>query len=316
MANTSEFSGVTHFGKDTPNKIIKTSLMEFFNWGFLQIRAFVDVSISASGLYGGNQSVLRPVKDPNYTNGRVWEGFRQNWVWESGLNSSPIAVSGVYVSGTFYPTSGSSLPHIIDYPRGRVIFNSPIPTGSPVKAEYSYKYINVVDADTVPFFQELQTNSLRIDSEQFGQFASGDLFKIGDTRLQPPIVAIEVPSQTSFRPYEIGHGSWATKHILCHVITEDGGQVADKIADIISMQEERAIFGIDTNKLATDNKFPLTYSGTIASGAMTYPQMTSGEYRWKQMYITEAEITNSQRLSTRLHISTVRLEVDVVLDIP
>lgn len=316
MANTSEFSGVTHFGKDTPNKIIKTSLMEFLNWGFLQIGAVVNATLSSSGLYGGNQSTLRPVRDPNYTNGQVWEGFRQNWVWESGLNNNPIAISGVYVSGSFYPTSGSSLPHIIDYPRGRVIFTSPIPTGSPVKVEHSYKYINVVDADTVPFFQNLQTNSFRIDSEQFSQFASGDLFKIGDTRLQPPIVAVEVPNQTSYKPYEIGHGSWAKKRILCHVISEDGGQTADKIADIISMQEERVIFGIDTNKLATDNKFPLNYNGSIASGAMTYPQMISGDYRWKQMYIIGAEITNSQRLTPKLHISTVNLEIDVVLDIP
>jgi hypothetical protein len=320
MSNTSEFIGVSFFGKDTPNQMIKTSLMEFLNWGFLQIGAYVNTNLSHSGLYTGDASILRPVKDPNYTNGQVWEGARHNWVWESGLNNTQISISGVYVNGTFAPSSGvGAYSHIINYPLGRVIFNSPISTGNVVAVEHTYKWVSVVDADTIPFFQELQNNSLRIDTGQYISFASGDYFKIGNTRLQPPLVAVELPNRVDSYGAELGGATWVRKNILCHVISEDAGDTANKIADIISLQKEKVIYGIDTNKIAEDNRFPLNYNGGIASGALTYPQLCVeqefGGYRWRKMYITDTEITSNQRLTQKLSISTVRLEIEVLLGI-
>lgn len=315
-----EFKGVTLFGNDTPNKIIKTSLMEYFNWGFLQIGGFVNIRRGNSRLYSGDPSVLRPVKDPNYTDGMVWEGSRQNWVWESGVNYNPISISGVYVNGAFQPGSGVGMyQHTIDYRQGRVIFTSAIPTSSNVQVEHTYKWVNVVDADTVPFFQMLQEDSLRIDDAQYAQFASGDWFRIGNTRLQPPLLAVELPNRTDSYPYELGGGTWIKKNILCHAISEDAGNISDKIADIISLQKENVAYGIDFNKLALDNRFPLKYDGSIASGALTYPQMVQlqedGGYRWRKMYIMDSEITNRQRLSEKIYISTVTLDVEVLLGI-
>lgn len=320
MVLPTEFAGISKFGQDTPNKMIKTSIGEFLNWGFLQIAAFVNVSPTSSGLYG-NPSYLRPVKDPAYTDGTVWESSRRNWVWESGMTNTPNQCSGVYISGVFYEPDHPTFGHTVNYPLGRIIFNSPISTSLPIQAKYSYKWINIVDADTVPFFQQLQTNSLDLSSPQFDYFSSGDYFKVGETRIQPPLVAIEMPNQTSSTPYQLGCGVVAKKDVLFHVVSEDGGNTAGKIADIISMQGLRGIYAIDTNKLATDNKFPLTSLGSIASGAMTYPQMVetsneNGGYRWGQMYIMNSDITGSQRLSEKLFLSTVRMEIEVVLGSP
>lgn len=318
MTSTTELAGVTGFGADYPNTIIKTSIKEFLNWGFLQAKAYTNVDTSSSDLYSNNHSTLRPVKDPNFADGKIWEAPRKNWVWESGLNSSPNQCSGVYVSGVFYLPNDATYGHYVDYPNGRIIFNSAISTSLPVKAKYSYKNIAFADADSVPFFQQIQTNSLRIDQEQFGYFGSGDWFRINDTRIQLPLVAIESVDRSSFKPYQLGGGIVATKEFLIHSVSEDGGNLSQKIADIISMQGGRGIYGIDTNKIAQDNKFPITPSGTIASGALTYPQMVAsgvqdGGYRWGEMYIMDAEITNNQKLTEKVSLSTVRMEIEVIL---
>ena len=93
-------------GKTTLSQQLQDNLVEFFSWGLIDKGGFFNVNIPAVGLYGGNKHQLRLVDDPNYTAGQVWEGYRNNWVWESGLSTStqPIAVSGVFVGfGLFNP---------------------------------------------------------------------------------------------------------------------------------------------------------------------------------------------------------------------
>ena len=117
----------------TLSNILLDNLIAFYDWGFLDRGSFYNIKIPQSGIYGGDRHKLRLVDDPNYNDGQVWEGYRKNWVWESGINATttqPTSISGVFVDGTFYATGNLSKPFYVDYPNGRVVFDSAIATTS------------------------------------------------------------------------------------------------------------------------------------------------------------------------------------------
>ena len=65
-----------------------------------------------------------------------------------GTNNTKPGISGVYVDGAFKPsTITGTYAHHVDYFDGRVVFDTAIPTGSVVQAEFSYKWINVLFAN-------------------------------------------------------------------------------------------------------------------------------------------------------------------------
>jgi hypothetical protein len=121
--------GVGRYGETTLSSHIEDGTVGFFNWALLEAGAFFNVSIPTSGIYGGDSHKLRLVDDPNYTAGQVWEGFRSNWIWESGVFSDdpPVNISGVHIGGAFYatrsthPNYNASYAHYIDYANGRVV---------------------------------------------------------------------------------------------------------------------------------------------------------------------------------------------------
>ena len=76
---------VTNYGDSTVSSIIQDNLIEFFDWAIMDIGGFNNVSVPQTDVYGGDRHKLRLVNDPRYTSGQVWEAFRGNWVWQSGL---------------------------------------------------------------------------------------------------------------------------------------------------------------------------------------------------------------------------------------
>lgn len=314
MARYTELDGFSHIGQSSQTELIESNLVMFFDWGLINKGAFFNVTIPTSGQYGGSRHQLRLVSDPNYSLGQVWEAFRGNWVWQSGLSTSvqPIHVSGVRVNGTFYPLSASgTYNHTVDYNNGRVVFNSPIPTGSAVTCEYTYKWISVVNSDKIPWFKDIQYNSLRRDSLQFGQVASGDWFGLGQTRLQMPIVAVEMSQGGYTKPYALGGGQWVYRRGIFNIFTEDE-QTAKRLADVISTQDDRFIYEVDLDSVAANKRFPLLPNGMIASGALTYPQIVE-TYKWNQMRLYEMEIQKTTRLNPRLYHTTISILIETVL---
>ena len=85
---TKYLNKISNVGDSTISPLLKDNLIEFFDWGLLDAGGFFNVSIPTSGQYGGDKHNLRLVDDPRYTSGQVWEGFRSNWVWQSGLSST------------------------------------------------------------------------------------------------------------------------------------------------------------------------------------------------------------------------------------
>lgn len=284
--SSNELKGFSHFGENLLDDQIRANLISFLDWGFLNKGNFQNVKIPASGIYGGNKETLQPYKDPRFPTGTVFQSFRSNWVWQSGLltETQPIRPSGVYVNNTFYPSDTTGpYAHYIDYPRGRVVFNSPISTSSSVKVEYSHRFVNVLDANEVPFLREVQTNSFRLDSPAFRQLASGSYAVLPDSKIQMPFIGVEITSNIRFSPYCLGGGQISETKVICHIMSDDE-KIAKKIATAIALQNEKTITTFDVNRISENNLSPITYKGSIAPGALTHPQMTS-QYEWKKLSI-------------------------------
>jgi hypothetical protein len=322
MPDYTSLKFIDSIGKTTLTQQLQDNLVEFFSWGIIDKGGFFNVNIPAVGLYGGNKHQLRLVDDPNYTAGQVWEGYRNNWVWESGLSTAtqPIAISGVHVDGNFHPATGvGTYAHHIDYPNGRIVFDSAIPTTSTVTAEYSYKWVKVTAANATPWFREVQYRAARLESSQFSNTGSGDWDQLGQTRLQLPAIGIEIVPRRSFKPLELGGISqWVYTDVLFHILAEDE-HTRNKLVDIVSLQSEKTIYMFDIDKIATSGRFPLDYRGmlsdkSVASGALTYPSLvTVSGYRDKELRFESTTIQQMDAISPSLHLGTVRGTTEVIL---
>lgn len=258
------FKGVSNIGDSHITDRLETSLAFFLNWAFLEIGAFYNVEIPTSGAFGGDFSKLRAVRDPSYTNYKVYEAPRQDFIYETGVaytGGSPIAITGVSVNGTIYGTGDATYGHYVDYPRGRVIFNSPLTSSSVVKLEYSYRQVQVYVAGDAPWWREAQFNSMRPDNSTFTQLGSGNWMIGSEKRVQMPAIIIESVPTRSFAGFEVGNGASLVFQTVNFDILSETKYDRDKLMDIISTQYFRNTIVFDTDSI----NFPLDYRGMLVS---------------------------------------------------
>ena len=270
--SATELKGFDNFNKYSYLENLEKNLIMFFDWGFINKGGFQTFNIPTSGAYGGEYSRLRPVDDARYSSGRIWESARLNWIWESGVSSStpPIAISGVFVNNVFRPVGDGT--YRIDYPDGRIIFNSGIALNAVVRVAHSTKWINVIPSNSVPWLRKIQQNSFRVDNSNF-LTGSGDWINYGETRLQLPFVAVEIVNDR-YTGAALGGSQFCHARAKFYVVAEDTPTV-NRIANAISSQNDKTLFMFDSNRMAAENRFPLDPYGSIASGAMTYPQLVA-----------------------------------------
>lgn len=289
MPNYTKLKGITEIGESTLCDQLKSNLVQFFNWATLEAGGFSNATRITSTPYA-SPAQLRPADDPNFTDGRVWEGSRHDWVWESGLEYTyqPIQISGVYVNNTFY-SSGTTgaYAHKIDYPNGRVIFDNSVSVTGTVEVNHSYRYFTFYTSDT-PWFKEVLFNSYRTDDAQFLQRSSGVWDVLSQNRIQLPAVIVETVPRRELRPYQIGGGQWVTQDVLFHILSENTWD-RDKLIDIITYQKDRTLLSFDKNAMVDNDKFPLDYNGSLRTGALCYPDLVKssgdGGYFWKKIFI-------------------------------
>lgn len=286
VPTNTNFKNVTFYTKSTLSENLKSNIIEFFNWGFLNIGKFANVQIPVSGAYGGRPYQLRLSEDDRYTKGQVWEGFRKQWIWESGTEcpTQPISISGVFVNNTFYPLSTTgAFAYKIDYPNGRVVFNTAIASTSTVKCAHSYRYIQIYD-DNAPWYKTWQEDSQRSDSPQFNLYGSGLWSKPPEQRVQLPAIVVESTINTTRRPREIGSLSqWVQQEFRFNILAETKADF-EFIHDVITEQQEKSLIGFDKNLMLSATGMPLNYDGSVANGAKTYPNLikpqNQGGYEW------------------------------------
>ncbi len=314
--------GISGVFDSTLNNDIQDGLIEYFDWALLDKGNYFNVTAGELAPNGEDYSRLRLSSNDSYQAGQVWEGFRKNWVWQSGVTveglSSPIVdtdenhpgISGVYVDGSFHPSSGvGSYSHHTDYFNGKVIFDTAIPTGSVVQAEYSYKYINVTYANNLPWFKELQIRTLQ-PTASFLDSDGGDWNIPPESRAQLPLVAIEIVPTRTFKGYQLGGGQWVYTDVLFHCLAEDE-ITRNKIVDIISLQNDKTIHLFNSNNINANGDFPLDYRGVPVPCALRYPDLVD-KYNGGKLRLTKTVVQNMIMHNTTVFGGVVRMTTEGV----
>ncbi len=303
------------------NNEIQDNLIEFLDWGLLEKGNYFNVDLGETSPDGYDYSRLHLSPNPHYSSGQAWSGFRSNWVWQSGLTPSGVTapivgtnnaipgISGVYVDDTFYPsTTTGTYAHKVDYFEGRVIFDNPIPTGSKVQVEHSYKYINIVYANNVPWLREVQYDTL--DRKVAINSLKDEYSVPSEMRLQLPAIAIEIVPKRTSQPYQLGGGQYFNTDVIFHCIAESAS-TRNSLVDMLSYQGDRSVRMFDTQLVVDNDAFPLNYEGIPNSGAKRYPDLISS-YPGKMMYIKDLKTSDSLSVDSNLYICAVRYTMEIV----
>lgn len=321
MTDYLKLKGVVDMREATLANEIQDNVIEFFDWGLLNIGNYYNVTLGETDTNGVDMSVLRAVEDnPNFADRQAWEGFRGNWVWQSGISYSPAplvgsdnahpGVSGVYVNDTFYPSDTvGTYAHKIDHFNGRVIFDTPLPTGSVVKAEFSYKNVNVVYASNLPWLRHVQARTQDVPPH-FASLTQGDYNMPPEMRLQLPAIAVEMVPSRRFAPYQLGGGQFTYTDIRFHCVAEDETTV-NQLVDIVSQQNDKTIFMFNSNSLAASGAFPLDYQGVPVSGAFRYPELIDG-FSNKRLRFENATSSTVNMVNTNFNAGIVRITAEVI----
>lgn len=304
--------GLNNIFEQTLNNELQDNIIEFLDWGLLEKGNYFNVTLGETAPNGSDYSLLSLSNNSNYTSGQAWDSFRKNWVWQSGVGYSPEplvgtndaipGISGVYVDDTFYPSDTTgSYAHKVDYFNGRIIFDSPIPTGSKVQAEYSYKYINVVYSNAIPWLREIQYNSNE----------PGNTSNLpSEMIVQLPAIAVEIVPRRTMRGFQLGGGQFVYTDVLFHCLAEDE-MTRNKLVDIISLQNDKSIFTFDSNRLADSGAFPLDYNGVPVSGALRYPELVD-YYRGERLRFQNSIVQGMELVNSNFYAGIVRTTVETI----
>lgn len=320
MTDNLNLKGFNSVFDTTLNNELQDNIVEFLEWSLLQKGNYMNVTLGELSPEGVDYSKLRPSSNSAFASGKAWEGFRQNWVWQSGVSYSPPpivgsnnampGISGVYVNNTFYPSSTSgTYSHKVDYFNGRILFDNPIPLNSVVRAEYSYKYINIVYANNLPWLTEVQYSSLDLNSD-FNTLNKGKYDTPTESRVQLPAIAIEVVPRRTFKGYQLGGGQFINTDILFHCLAEDE-YTRNKLVDIISMQNDKVVVMFNSNQIAKSGEFPLNYRGFPVSGALRYPDLIS-KYPNGNIYLKNTLVQNMKLINSNFFAGIVRMTSEVI----
>lgn len=312
------FKGVTKFSNATFMNQLEVNLKTYLEWGFMGIGAWTDVEITTVDQFAGDLSILRPVKDPAFTDGTVWESGRKDWAWEvdvdfddgSTLNNPISPVSVVTVNGV--PT----VPDHINYPLGRVVFSTAIDTSLTVRAEYSYRNVQIYRANDVPWLHSLHYDSLRVDDSHFLQVETGDYSLGSQHRIQMPAIVLEAVPRTFSRGYQLGDGAmWVEQDVLCHVFAENRND-RNTLVDILCRQFHACFWLFNVDDVAEAEAFPLDNEGEIVDSSQTYPALVdpNNGFRWKKCWFQNTQTSEIESLNSRLFQGVVRLTCMAALD--
>ncbi len=304
----------------TLNNEIQDNIIEWLDWTLLEKGIYFNVTANELAPNGSDYSRLRLSSDERYTAGQVWEGFRSKWVWQSGVSYSPSpitgtdnmrpGISGVYVDGAFYGSdTEGAYSHYVDYHNGKVIFDSPIPSGSTVNAEFSYKWIHVIYSNSIPWLRDVQYRSYDINSD-FLQAGKGKWDELPETEIQLPAIGVEIVPRRTFRGYQLGGGQVVNTDVLFHCIAEDDN-TRNKLVDIISMQNDKTIWKFDSNTMAASGDFPIDYRGTPVSGALMYPDLARKHFGG-HIRLHNSSVQGIDMINSNLYGGIVRLTTEVI----
>lgn len=310
--HNTKFKGVNNIGQDLLLNVLESNFKMYLDWAFLHIGGWFDVDIGNESLYGVNQhSKLLPVSDPAYSDGQVWQGIRKDWVWETGVDynsSSPHQIYQVLVDSVPVPKQDN---FIINYPLGRIIFNSPISIGSDVNLSYSYRFVQTHRSSDSPWFNIIQYSSFNTSNEDIQRTEDGEWSIGGNHRIQLPAIVIEPVARSRSRPYEIGNSLlWLEQDIAFYILAETKND-RNKLLDILRLQQDLTLQLFDTNLLSYNDNYPLDYHGDIKDNALMYPDIID-LYPWRKCLIKNVGLFEIDSPNPNFHQGMARATLEII----
>lgn len=317
MTYNPSFMGVDNIGSTMFLNELENNYKSFLDWGFLNIGGFTNVEKPTQNISSFNLHVLKTTTDNNNLKNRVWQAPRKDWVHESGIvfsGVSPINVSGVYVNNTLYPapTGSGSLTYSINYPEGKILFNSMVAASSLVEVEYSYKNIQVYKMEEFPYWKEIQYRSLE-NKTGMSLSDKGDFAINSENRVQLPAVVIESVARSESKPFRLGDKSLIIEQdILLHILS-DNPRDKNNIVDILRLQEDREIWLYNTNEVIKSGLYSLNYNGSKNITGQNYYNIVNNEnLRWLKCRITDVSISEINFVNIRMYGSVVRVSNEII----
>jgi len=317
-----QFKGVSNIEHDQYAQNLFWGMQQWLRWSSLQVGAFQNVDhTNASGILGGDFSRLRLVRDPRYTSGQVWETFRSDVVWETGVEFTPepTKMSGVFVDDVWKGTASEtgSYEHYIDYKHGRVVFTSAITTSAVVKSDFAHRTMSFVDANE-PWFQELLFNSYSVQRADYLAAGSGQYDQLAETKRNLPVCGLELVARREYRPYQLGGGQWVDQDMLLYICTENQRE-RDQWLDLLTMQNDRTIYLMNRKVMKEDADYPhdLDFRGMTVDSPLQYPTMVQptgqGGFRWTNIDIHDTTGEIIETVNGWLYRAVVRCSCTIIL---
>jgi hypothetical protein len=297
------------------DKLLTEALVEnvkaYFDWNLLEAGGFGNVGLTPlSDVTSLSEDRLHTVHSQGLVDGQAWESNKSNWIWETGVPSETSVVqnSGVYVGGTFYPTATTSgaYKHHINFPEGRVVFETPIAKTAIVQAEYAYRWASFYD-QSVPWFKDVVFDAFLIDQQPMG---SGFVNLLNDYDIRLPAVIVEPVMRREQEGYQLGStAKWVRQDVLFHIITERSVD-RNNLMDILTLQKDKGFVLYDVNARRRANDFVLDWKGAPRSGASNYPELLTA-YPWNAATFSRME---GQEVTLKLPLfrGVVRSSIEVV----
>jgi hypothetical protein len=278
------FKNVTYFGHASPLDQVEQNVMWFLKDGLLQVGAYYNINGSFVGYDGEQLAYLYPSYQSEHGRFQFWRGQSHQWVWESGISvggpivSPPIAVSGVYVSGAFYPTATTTgvYEHYVDYNRGGIVFSSPRASGLNLECHRTERAAFVYSAHSDEY-RRISYNHLRAVKSPPG---SGVDTVSPENKSFLPAIFITV-KRGEARPYELGDLVQWTNYNLAFDVMAQSTSDFHRLRDICLGLEEHAFTMFNVNQAAASGGgYPLDYLGRLRDSAETYTSLKTN-YPWK-----------------------------------
>ena len=225
--------------------------------------------------------------------------------WQLLKNPQEVQVNVDGVANTAYH---------VNYPLGRIIFDTAQSTTATITSSYSFKNIQVYTADAAPWWTSIQHRSLRPDDVHYTQTSLGGEWSIGGHhRIQLPAIILEGVPQGTSQGYELGNGALnVSQDMLFHVLAENRHD-RNQLLDICRLQNDKTIWLYKTDNVAAADAFPLDYRG-MRTGSNMYPDLVSSTgYRWKMCTFTNAAVSNMETPHPQLYAGVVRITMEVVV---
>lgn len=307
------FKHAENISDDFLLNILEINMKTFFDWSFLCIGGWFDVDIGDRSIYGTNEHCkLIPVSDHSYDEGQVWQSIRKDWVWETGVsfnNTDPIPVTGIYIDNVYVPNDG--LNYTINYPDGRVIFESPKSIASDIKLNYSYKNIQTYRASDSPWFHILQYNSFNTSSPDIVRSEDGDWSISGNHRIQLPAIVIESVARSKSYPYELGNDDIVMDQDIEFYVLAETKNERNKILDILRLQQDLVFLLYNTNDLAKNDLYPLDHNGNLKNNPIMYPGMVD-TYPWRKAWVKDIALFEIESVHPEFHRGMARATIQII----